>query len=108
MNSQEAWNSIISGLAISTEDYSTVPKINREPLWFSAILNENYVIIDRAKNNIPTCKINSPRIITYPGFETVYPYYKKWRLGQVGVRMEARQRSRNTAYIFGLIERFCI
>lgn len=108
MTTKEAWNAIIAGLTVSPGDFSTVPQIKREPLWFYARTNGNYILIDKARQARPSCQISVPRKIIYSDFAIVYPYYNKWVLGETGVRSEVRQKSRNTAYIFALIKRFCI
>ena len=46
------------------------------------------------------------RTISKKDFQFVHSYYDRWVNGETGIRHEASRKSRNTAYIFALIDRF--
>lgn len=102
----DLWKRIICQLSIESCDFKTVPKINREPVWFNAESDGESIFVDRARHNQPSSQIATKRKITYSDFETVFEYYQRWRHGVIGIRNEVRQLSRNTAYIFALISYF--
>lgn len=103
MTSMESWQNLITYLNSNPHDFSTVPKINREKLWFFAETDGKYIFIKNAQRQRPSCQLSTTRRITYTDFDVVYSYYQRWASGEVGVRDEVRKKSRNTAYIFGLI-----
>lgn len=75
-------------------------------LWFSAISVDGNIYIDKAIENKPSCNISSARKITERDFLFVHSYYERWKLGVAGIRHEVSRKSRNTAYIFALIEKY--
>lgn len=102
----ELWKRIIGELTSNPDDFKTVPRINREPVWFYAETDGESIYVDKAHQKRPSCQIALKRRIKYSDFETVYRYFQRWNVGEVGVRDEVRQLSRNTAYIFALISQF--
>jgi hypothetical protein len=107
MTSQEAWNNIVQALIQNPGDYRTVPRVNRRHRWFYAWYEGNAIQVEKARKTEPSCKINKSRNIYYGDFSNVFPYYERWRNGEVGIRNEVRMISRNSTYIFALITRFC-
>ncbi len=106
MTEREAWQKIITELSATPGDFKTVPKTRREPVWFFAKTDGDNIYVNNAKQMRPSSRLTTPRIITYADFNTVRSYYSRWSSGEVGVRDEVRQLSRNTAYIFALIDYF--
>lgn len=103
MTAREAWQKIITELSTTPGDFKTVPRIKRDPVWFYAETNGDNIYVDNARQKRPSSRLAMPRKITFTDFETVNSYYSIWSAGEVGVRDEVRQLSRNTAYIFALI-----
>lgn len=106
MNANDAWDSVITYLKSNPGDFKTVPRINRSPLWFHAMIEGQRILVDNARQNEPSSRIAVPRSIRFNDFELVHSYYKRWESGEVGIRDEVRRQSRNTAYIFALIKYF--
>lgn len=103
MNDKELWQKIINDISKNPRDFRTVTKNRRQPVWFHAKAEDEYILITNALKERPSSKLSIPRKIFYSDFKTVYEYYDKWNSGVVGIRDEVRKLSRNTAYIFALI-----
>ncbi|UJL46283.1 hypothetical protein KFZ58_18340 [Virgibacillus sp. NKC19-16] len=104
MNALEVWNKI------QKRDYEfeihTVPRNHQEPLWFAVIPADDTLIIKPTTFKKPSVNISKNRKISFKEFERVHVFYDRWSSGEPGVRKEASYVSKNTAYIFALIERF--
>lgn len=101
MNGEILWNSIISGLSSSGDELQTTTG-----LWFRALCDNGKLYVDSAKDNRPSSELSMQRPISKNDFLFVYSYYDRWVNGETGVRHEVSRKSRNTAYIFALIEKF--
>ena len=101
MNGEILWNSILSGLYSSGEELETTTG-----LWFRASSQKDKLYVDRALDNTPSSELSMQRAISKNDFLFVYSYYDRWVNGETGVRHEVSRKSRNTAYIFALIEKF--
>ena len=101
MNGEILWNSIISGLSSPGDELQTTPG-----LWFRASSDNSKLYVDRADRNRPSSKLSMQRPISKDDFLFAYSYYARWANGETGVRHEASKKSRNTAYIFALIDHF--
>lgn len=101
MNSEELWNIVISELSSSREELQTTTG-----LWFRVSFHDGRLYVDRATNNTPSSELSMQRTISKKDFLFVHSYYDRWINGETGVRHEASRKSRNTAYIFALIDRF--
>ena len=102
MNCEELWNLIASNLTSGGIEIRTLSKGS----WFKALSDGKTVYIDKATENTPSCNIKSQRKVTKKDFLLVCSYYGRWIDGVVGIRHEVSRKSRNTAYIFSLIEEF--
>jgi len=103
---QEAWNKIVAELSEAPRDLKTVPKKNKDPIWFNASVSGNYILINKACVKQPSSRLSMPRPISFKEFEKVYGYYFKWKNDEPNARSKASSLSQNTSYIFGLIEYF--
>lgn len=101
MNGEALWNTVIAGLSSSGEEIQTTTG-----LWFRASSHDGRLYIDKATDNTPSSELSIQRAISKKGFLFVYSYYERWISGEKGVRHEVSRKSRNTAYIFALIDRF--
>lgn len=101
MNGEALWNIIISGLSSSGEEIQTITG-----LWFRALSHDRRLYVDRATDNIQSSELSIQRSISKKDFLFVYSYYDRWVNGEVGVRHEVSRKSRNTAYIFALIDKY--
>lgn len=100
------WDKIARSLTNIPIEVATVPSNNKEPLWFSAYIDDGVVYVDNSKTKKPSTKMSQRRKISKDDFLTVYAYYHRWASGERHLRQEVRTLSRNTAYIFGLIAKF--
>lgn len=100
MNGETLWKRIISELSSGDELQTTTG------LWFKVLSGKNKLYVDKATVHIPSSKLSMPRSISKNDFSFVYSYYDRWVNGEIGVRHEVSRKSRNTAYIFALIDRF--
>ena len=103
----DRWKRIINELSDEQVEIHTVPSNRKTPLWFVAKCNDNIIIIDKANINKPSCKLSGRRKISFKDFEIVNSYYDRWKSGETGIRHEVSRKSRNTAYIFALINKYC-
>ncbi len=101
MNGETLWNRITSCLSSSGEEIKTTTG-----LWFTASFRDGKLYIDRAIYNSPSSELSMKRTISKKDFQFVHSYYDRWVNGETGIRHEASRKSRNTAYIFALIDRF--
>ncbi len=106
MNGERLWNKITMSLGTTPIEVATIPSNNKEPLWFSAYMDNGVVYVDNSQEKKPSTKMSQRRKITKKDFITVYAYYHQWAKGERHLRQEVRMLSQNTAYIFGLIARF--
>lgn len=106
MDAESTWCSVINNLLKASTDVATVPSNKREPLWFFAFIDNGNLYVENSGNCMPSTKLSQRRKITKSDFLTVYSYYHRWANGERHLRQEVRTLSRNTAYIFGLINRY--
>lgn len=101
MSGEALWNIIISGLSSLGVELQTTTG-----LWFRTSSHDGILYVDRATDNMPSSELSMQRSILKKDFLFVYSYYDRWVNGELGVRHEVSRKSRNTAYIFALIDRF--
>ena len=101
MKGETLWNNTIAGLPSSGEELQTTTG-----LWIRASSHEGKLYVDRAIDHKPSSEISMQRTISKKDFVFVHSYYDRWVNGETGVRHEVSRKSRNTAYIFALIDRF--
>ena len=98
---EQAWNIVILKLDFSSEELQT-----STGLWFKAYTTDEYLFVDKSDNNDPSCNITKARKISKKDFITIYPYHKEWFNQDVNARQVIRDKSRNTAYIFALVDKY--
>lgn len=101
MNGEALWNKVISELSFTEEELQTTTG-----LWFRAFAKGERLYVNSATEHTPSCNLSKQRTISKKDFLLVYSYYDRWVNGEIGVRHEVSRKSRNTAYIFAIIERF--
>lgn len=95
------WGRIIGVIPASGEEIQTTTG-----LWFKASLNNGRLYVDKAVDHAPSSKLSMQRSITKKDFLLVHSYYDRWVKGEVGVSQEVSKKSKNTAYIFALIDKY--
>lgn len=101
MGGEALWNRIIEVLPVAGEEIQTTTG-----LWFKASSNEGRLYVDRAVEHEPSSELSMQRSISKKDFLFVYYYYDRWVSGEAGVRHEVSKKSRNTAYIFALLDKY--
>lgn len=98
-----AWRMIIDALVNNPNEFPTVPKTNKKPIWFRASSYGDSVNIDVAMINTPSSKISLTRKLTYRNFEKVYPLYLRRENGEK-ISEEVTKATVNQVYYFSLIK----
>ncbi|KAB2954246.1 hypothetical protein F9B85_00695 [Heliorestis acidaminivorans] len=106
MSIETTWNNIMIRLKETSEDIATVPSNKKEPLWFNCYIENGDLYVQNSTTRTPSTKMSQRRKITKNDFETIYPYYYRWKNGEKHLTQEAKKLSMNTAYIFALIAHF--
>ena len=101
MGGEALWSRIIEVLPVSGEEIQTTTG-----LWFKASSNDGRLYVDKAVEHAPSSELSMQRSISKKDFLLVYSYYDRWVNGEVGVRHEVSRKSRNTAYIFALLDKY--
>lgn len=104
MDAITTWYKILKHIGDTGLEIHTIPKNVRNPKWFFVSTRNNSIMVQNARTNSPSVELSSARNISFRDFETVHDYYDSWKKGAIGVRHEVSRKSRNTAYIFALID----
>lgn len=95
------WDKIISEVKEQPRDFHTVPKTNKNPLWFHATSDGTYIYITDAKNHDNSSRITGARSLSYVEFLRIYPLYLKRCRGEA-VSIEAAKATKNQVYWYGI------
>lgn len=106
MTSQQAWNMIFSTLKGNRMEFPTVPKTKKTPVWFSAIVDGEMILVDSAINHRPSSNLTVPRKLKYSTFRKIYPVYLRRENGEQ-VSSEAGSITVNQVYYYSLIKHLC-
>lgn len=101
MSGEALWSRIIDVIPFSGEEIQTTTG-----LWFKASSISGRLYVDNAVDHAPSSELSMQRAISKKDFMLVCSYYDRWVNGEVGVRHEVSRKSRNTAYIFALIDKY--
>lgn len=102
MSGESIWKDIISCISTNEEELQTITG-----LWIRVSCEKGALYVDKAIENAPSSKLSKKRRITKRDFLFVHSYYDRWVNEENGIRHEVSRKSRNTAYIFALIKKFC-
>ena len=103
MSFKREWSIIINKLMDNSVELCTVPKIKKQPVWFSVSTDGDHIFINNANNHKPSSNLSKERILTYQNFEQVYPFYLKREKGEP-VSKEVSSITLNQVYYFSLIK----
>jgi hypothetical protein len=106
MTSQQAWNTIFNKLKANRMEFPTVPKTKKTPVWFSAIVDGEIILINNATNHRPSSNLAVPRKLKYGTFQKIYPIYLRRENGEQ-VSKEAGSLTVNQVYYYSLIKHLC-
>ena len=101
MSGEALWSRIIDVIPFSGEEIQTTTG-----LWFKASSINGRLYVDKAVGHAPSSELSMQRSISKKDFMLVCSYYDRWVNGEVGVRHEVSRKSRNTAYIFALVDKY--
>jgi len=101
MTGETLWNIIIDSLTSSEEELQTTTG-----LWFKVSSSNGKLYVNRATRHEPSSKLTTERVISKRDFLYVNSYYDRWTKGDTGIRYKVSRKSRNTAYIFALVEKY--
>ncbi|WP_294171792.1 DUF6508 domain-containing protein [uncultured Clostridium sp.] len=97
-----AWDKIINRLGNKTIEFETIPTDKRKHSWFSAKRKNNFIVIDCANKNIPSCKLTKKRKLIFKDFEKSYYLYLKIKNGEI-ISNDEKKSTINKSYFFSLI-----
>jgi len=101
MSGEALWSRIIGVIPATGEEIQTTTG-----LWFKASSIDGRLYVDKAVDQAPSSELSMQRSISKKDFLHVFSFYDRWVNGEVGVRHEVSRQSRNTAYIFALIDKY--
>jgi hypothetical protein len=107
MSPHQAWNLIVNQLAGKRLEFPTVPKVKRDPVWFSATTDGESIFINKAIDNKPSSQLSMQRKLTYSIFEKVYPFYLKRENGE-RISSDVLAITVDQVYFFSLIKHLCL
>ena len=99
---KKVWQEIKDDLQRNPRDIPTVPKQKKEPLWFHASSDGNYVYISNAKTHRPSSSIKGIRNLSEAEFERIYPIHIRREKGEA-VSKEAAKATMNQVYWYGIL-----
>lgn len=93
------WTDIIEALSSPIE-----LQTGKQKKWFRASVECECIVISNANNHLHSCVLSAPRAIREKEYTSIIPYYQRWISGERGVRIPAQEISRNTTYLFALMD----
>ena len=98
----ELWKKLVLKCESKSVEIKTIRLNSTKGLWFKInIINDN-VIVTNSEINKPSVKLVNQRIISKSNIIKLFPYYQKWKKGEI-YRETIRNISINTSYVFGLL-----
>lgn len=93
------WAEIVEALSSPIE-----LQTGKQKKWFRACMESACIVINNAGNHLPSCALSAPRLIRENEYTSIVPYYLRWISDEPGVRILAQDISRNTTYLFALMD----
>lgn len=103
---KDNWLWIINDLRSNPRDLHTIPRSNKQPLWFYAYSDGTYIYVSNAKDHSPSSRIAVPRKLWFAEYERIYPIYLRREKGE-SVSREALAVTNNQVYWYAIF-RFCL
>lgn len=97
------WNKIINDLRSNPRDLQTLPTNNSRKLWFFVYTDGEKIYVEQSKDNFPSSKISSRRVLDYATFEKMHPIYLRRKKGE-SVSSEASKISMNQSYWYPVMK----
>jgi len=102
---ERMWKEILEYFFKKELELHTRPKIKRQYKWFSLYSDLDYIYIQSAKKNEPSCKISECRKLTYKEFIRILPIYYAREKGE-SVSKRATAITYNQVYWYSLLNYF--
>lgn len=103
MELETIWKDIIQSIGMSEIEIHTIPKTNKQPVWFSVTTDGTRIFVNNAKYNAPSSKISMTRTLNFKDFAKVYPLYVRREQGEC-VSQEVTKTTANQVYHFAIIK----
>lgn len=98
-----SWKDVTQSYLENPRDVQTIPKINKNALWFHVSYKDNKLLVSQAKHNIPSCSIKRCRTLPEKEFEKMMILYLKREAG-LSVSKEAGETTYHQVYWYGVID----
>ena len=101
------WDKILTTISSSPQEVCTIDSkgSNSEGKWFKVETDNNNLRIYEAEKHKPSSDLAVSRPVYEKEFISLYQNYYKWRAGTMP-RTKAKGNSKNSSYIFALINQF--
>ena len=103
MELESIWENIIQSIEEAEIELHTVPKTNKQPLWFAITTDGTKIFVNNAKHNAPSSKLSMTRTLSFKDFAKVYPLYVRREKGEC-VSEEVTKTTANQVYHFAVIK----
>lgn len=103
MDTLKAWKTITQSFNNEILEFPTVPIIKREPVWFSAYIEDDEIMINQALHHKPSSQLKYKRALNYKDFQKVLPLYYMRKNGEQ-VSKELTEATVNQVYFLSLIK----
>lgn len=100
---KKKWEKIIKIIGDKTIEIHTYPKIKKQPLWFTVSTDGKNIYINEAKENSPSSKLKTERVLNLEEFIKIYPIYLRREDGE-NVTQEAVEITYNSVYYYAIIK----
>ena len=97
-----AWDKIIDRLGNKIIEFETISTDKTKHRWFSVQKKSNFIVIDCANKNTPSCKLTKKRRLVFKDFEKSYYLYLKIKKGET-ISSSEKKSAINKTYFFSLI-----
>lgn len=102
---ERMWKEILEYFFEKEIELHTRPKTKRQYKWFSLYSDSDYIYIQSAKENEPSCKISKFRKLTYKEFVRILSIYYARERGEA-VSKRAAKVTHNQVYWYSLLSCF--
>ena len=103
MDTLKAWETITHSFNNQVLEFPTNPLQKRDPVWFSAYIQEGKIVINQALHHRPSSQLKYKRVLSYKDFQKVLPLYYMRKNGQQ-VSKDLSDATMNQVYFLSLIK----
>lgn len=103
MDTLKAWETITHSFNNKVLEFPTNPIVKKDPIWFSAYIEEDKIVINQALHHKPSSQLKYKRVLSYKDFQKVLPLYYSRKNGE-HVSKELAEVTMNQVYYLSLIK----